>query len=151
MDICLKGSNGAEKIILRVIEVDPFSDEDGFPLNYEIIVDSSWCHVYGYKHFSGSGVLMGFRDALRNCYDTLTGSATYGDPFEWDFRFTVQMTSCGHAVVNGELSDTLGENMLKFTMETEQSYFAATLSAINQLEKQLKTIDQTHSEKSNLS
>ena len=144
MDICLKGSNGAEKIILRVFEIGPFPDEDGFPLSYEIIVDSSWCHVYGYKHFSFSGVLMGFRDALQNCYDTLTGSATYGDPFEWDFRFTVQMTSLGHAVVNGELSDTLGKNMLKFTMETEQSYLSETLSAINKLEKQLATMKQKH-------
>ena len=79
MDICLKGSNGAEKIILRVFEIGPFPDEDGFPLSYEIIVDSSWCHVYGYKHFSFSGVLMGFRDALQNCYDTLTATVTSGE------------------------------------------------------------------------
>lgn len=144
MDICLKGSNGAEKIILRVFEIGPYPDEDGFPLSYEIIVDSSWCHVYGYQHFSFSGVLMGFRDALQNCYDTLTGSATYGDPFERDFRFTVQMTSLGHAVVNGELSDTLGKNMLKFTIETEQSYLSETLSAINKLEKQLASMMQKH-------
>ena len=147
MDICLKGSNGAEKIILRVYEIGKYPDEDGFPLSYEIIVDSSWCHVSGYQHFSWSSVLRGFRDALQNCYGTLTGSATYGDPFEWDFRFTVQMTSLGHAVVSGELSDTLGENVLKFTMETEQSYFAETLSAINKLEKQLKAMNQNHAEK----
>jgi hypothetical protein len=73
---------------------------------------------------------------LKECYQNLEGQAEYRLLLENDFKFTVSMTSSGHAVVIGTFQEKPDkDNILSFEMETDQSCFLSVIEDVDKLKK----------------
>lgn len=138
MAICLHGYN--EKIELTISEAPGFPDstsyEGGYDLICELVIEIGCFHIRHDRLFSATGALYRFADELRNCYDTLSGTAEYKLLLENDLSFQVVMGSGGHAVVTGSFRERPDKNnIFEFEMETDQSCFLPVLQEIEALKK----------------
>lgn len=138
MAICLYGYN--EKIEFTISEVIGFPDstsyEGGYDLICKLVIDIGCFHIQCDRLFSATGALYRFADELRDCYNTLNGTAEYRLLLENDLSFQVVMESGGHAVVNGRFQERPDKNnIFEFEMETDQTCFLSVLQEIEALKE----------------
>lgn len=138
MAICLHGYN--EKIELTILEAPGFPDstsyEGGYDLICELVIDTGCFHIQYDRLFSATGALYRFADELRNCYNTLSGTAEYKLWLENDLSFKVVMESGGHAVINGRFQERPDRNnVFEFEMETDQTCFLSVIQEIEALKE----------------
>ena len=81
--------------------------------------------------YSSTGALYRLLVSLKQCYDSLEGTANFSHPYESNLIFDVKMTKNGHAVVEGEYQEFSHINTkLIFEMKTDQTCILATINEL---------------------
>ena len=138
----LKGYGG-EHITLNLIEVLGYPETKSYDGGYDLMCSLEInCSCYSVKcdrYYSASGALYRFQKELKECYETLEGSAKYELLLENDLIFEVIMETGGKAIIKGNYQERLDkDNILSFEIETDQICFKSVVIGIDNLKKELK-------------
>ena len=132
--------NGYEgKIELVITEVLGFPDttsyEDGYDVKGNLHINVG-CYTARFEDFYfATGVLYRFMEGLEKCYKTLSGKAEYKHLLENDLEFTLEMTSLGHAKINGTFQENPAVNTkLNFELSTDQTCIKLAIDDIKNIQ-----------------
>ena len=133
---CLRGSAGNEKIEIIIEEVFGFPKETCYDGGYDfrgiVNVHVGNFVVDGALVYCSTGALYRLLASLKQCYQSLEGTAKLFHSLENNLTFVLRMTKSGRAVIEGEYQEYSHINTkLVFEMETDQT---CILAAINELQ-----------------
>ncbi|HOP10892.1 MAG TPA: hypothetical protein PK629_05315 [Oscillospiraceae bacterium] len=134
---CLNGDNAKiELIITEILDFPNTSIEGGYDVKGILNINIG-CYFVRYDNFIfATGVIYRFLEGLEKCYQDLKGEAEYRHLYERDLEFTLEMTSLGHAVINGTFRENPAvSTKLDFEMSTDQTFIK---SAINDIKNVIK-------------
>jgi len=130
---------GQEYIKLEILEVYGFPDQTSFRggydvrCNLEITVGAYNCRTQNY--YTATSALYDFYIALQDCYNKVSGKATYNvlDPENY-LVFEVMFTQRGGVQISGKYQDDpVVNNILDFEFTSDQSYFKEVISDLKKI------------------
>ena len=138
--LCLNGNTEGEKIEIFIGEVFGFPENTGHDGGYDFKGTVSIC-VGSYAVndaiiYCSTGALYRFFTDLKQCYQSLEGTAELRHSLENELVFVLKMTKMGHGVVEGEYREFPHlSNKLTFEMKTDQSCKPTAIDELLNIEK----------------
>lgn len=136
---CLNGNVDGEKIEVFIEEIFGFPENTAYDGGYDFKGTVNIC-VGSYAVNSGiiyssTGALYRLLTSLKQCYQSLKGTAKLCHSLENDFIFDLKMTKWGHGVIEGEYQEFPDvNNKLTFEMETDQTCILIAINALQYIE-----------------
>jgi len=136
---CLKGSTGNEKIEIIIEDIFGFPHETCYDGGYDFRGIAN-VHIGNFKVndapvFCSTGALYRLLMSLKQCYQSLEGTASLFHSLENNLTFVLSMTKLGHAVIEGEYQEISHVNTkLVFEMETDQTCILSTINELQTIE-----------------
>ncbi len=133
----LYGYNG-ENISITIDEVFRYPDESSYEGGYDvkcsIKIKAGGYTATSFDFYTATGTIFRFEEDLKKCYESLKGIAKYEMWLEKNLSFNVTMTGKGHGIICGTFQELMcRDNILKFEIETDQSFLKDTIEDIEQL------------------
>jgi len=135
---CLRGNTKDEKIEVVIEELFGFPHEMSYDGGYDfrgtLNIRAGSFAVNNATIEGSTGALSRFFSSLKQCYQSLDGTAEVYRSLDEEFVFSLKMTKLGHAVIEGKFLDPHSSNKLIFEIKTDQTYMFATINELRDIE-----------------